>query len=76
MKKTKFRNIGPVSEKWLNDVGIFTLKDLEKVGAEKAYKMIKDAGHNTTKNLFYALVGAIYDEDWRIVSDTMKNKRK
>jgi hypothetical protein len=29
MKKIKFRNIGPVSESWLNDVGVHTLKDLK-----------------------------------------------
>lgn len=74
MKKIKFRNIGPVSEKWLHDVGIFTLKDLEKIGAEKTYGMIKDAGNNPTKNLLYTLFGAIYDEDWRI-ADTMKKKK-
>jgi len=72
--KTKFRNIGSVSESWLNDVGIFTLKDLEKNGAERAYKKIQDAGHNPTKNLLYSLIGAIIDEDWKIIADDMKKK--
>ena len=75
-KKANFRNIGPVSESWLNDVGIFTLKDLEKAGAEQAYEKIQNAGHKPTKNLLYALIGAIHDEDWKIVADTMKNKSK
>lgn len=75
-KKTEFRNIDPVSESWLNDVGIFTLKDLEKATTEQAYKKIQNAGHKPTKNLFYALIGAIHDEDWKIIADTMKNKSK
>ena len=76
LKKKEFRNIGPVSESWLNDVGIFTMKELDKVGAEKAYKMIQDAGHHPTINLLYALIGAIYDEDWKVVADTMKKKKQ
>lgn len=74
MKKKEFRNIGPVSESWLNDIGIFTLKELEKIGAENAYKKIQKAGYNPSRNLLYALIGAIFDEDWKVISDNIKMK--
>jgi nucleotidyltransferase/DNA polymerase involved in DNA repair len=75
LKKKEFRNIGSVSESWLNDVGIFTIKDLEKVGAKKACKMIQDSGHKSSLNLLYALIGAIHDEDWQIVAEMMRKKK-
>ena len=75
MKKKEFHNIGPVSEKWLNDVGIFTLRDLEKVGAENAYNKIQKRGYNPSKNLLYALIGAIHDEDWKVIADTMRKRK-
>ncbi|MAZ41073.1 hypothetical protein CL654_03065 [bacterium] len=62
------RNLGPTSENWLNKVEIFSKEDLEDVGALEAYKKIKFAGYKPSKNLYYALVGAIHDKDWRDVS--------
>ena len=38
-------NIGPVVEKQLNDVGIFTYDDLRKTGAKEAWLMIKKKIH-------------------------------
>ncbi len=63
MKKKEFRNLDPVSESWLNDVGLFTIKDLEKAGAQKVCKMIQDAVHKSSLILFYALIGVIHNED-------------
>ena len=72
---SNLRNIGPVSESWLNEIGIFTLKDLEKVGPEKAFEMVKKQGHNPTINLLYSLIGAIHDEDWRVIADIYKRNK-
>ena len=73
--KNKFRNIGPVSEAWLNDVGIFSIKDLENMGAEKVFKLIQDKGHNPSKNFLYSLIGAIHDEDWKVIADVMRKEK-
>jgi len=62
------RNLGPTSENWLNKVGINSKDELDSVGALEAYKKIKFAGYKPTKNLYYALVGAINDKDWRDIS--------
>ena len=76
MKKKKFRNIGPVSESWLNEIGIDSLEELEKIGPYNAFEKIQQAGFNPSKNFLYALIGAIQDEDWKIIADAMKNKSK
>lgn len=36
------KNIGPTIEKRLNEIGIKSRSDLEKVGAANAYRMIRD----------------------------------
>ena len=36
------KNIGPVSRKWLADIGIYTLEELRHVGAIAAYRFIKE----------------------------------
>ncbi|MDH5665558.1 MAG: TfoX/Sxy family protein [Nitrosopumilus sp.] len=71
--KSKFRNIGHVSESWLNEIGIFTIQDLEKLGPEKAFELIKK-NHKPTINLLYSLIGAVHDEDWRVIADIYKRK--
>ncbi len=41
-KKTpKIRNIGPVSQQWLEAIGIHTLQDVEKAGVENIVFALK-----------------------------------
>jgi len=68
----KLKNLGPVSEKRLNSVGIYTRQDLEKVGPKSAFDLIKRAGFHPTVNLLYALVGAINGEHWVEVAKNIK----
>ncbi|WP_415887305.1 TfoX/Sxy family DNA transformation protein [Neptuniibacter sp. QD37_6] len=60
------RNIGPVSRRWLSEIEIYTLADLEQVGPIATYKMIKAMrGGKVSLNLLWALVGALEDIDCR-----------
>ena len=52
-------NIGPVVEKQLNDVGIFTYDDLRKTGAKEAWLMIQKKDPSACINRLLALEGAI-----------------
>lgn len=67
------RNIGPISRKQLFSVGIKNIKDLKQLGAIEAFKCLEDGGYHPTRNMFYALVGAIENLDWREVADNMKD---
>lgn len=60
----RFANLGPTSEKWLNAIGVYTRRDLEKLGAVNAYRLLKDQGYNASLNLVYAIEGALRGIDW------------
>ena len=68
------RNIGPVSRRWLDEVGIVTLDDLKKVGAVVAYRMVKARYPGATLNLLWSLEGAITGVDWRALPAERKSE--
>jgi hypothetical protein len=57
-------NIGPVTAGWLRAIGISTRQELVVLGAVAAYQQISLAGYPTSRNLLYALHGAITDVPW------------
>jgi len=73
---SKLRNIGKVSETWLNEVGIYTWVDLEKTGAIEAYRLVRVRGHNASLNLVYAVQGAIMDLHWTDLPFELKEQLK
>jgi len=75
MKRLRdMRNLGPTTENWLNKIGVYSIEDLQSIGAFEAYKKIKYAGYKPSKNLYYALIGAIHNKDWRDVSYLVKEQ--
>ncbi|MDX1522154.1 MAG: TfoX/Sxy family protein, partial [Anaerolineae bacterium] len=58
------KNLGPTSERWLNDIGIYTRRELVALGPVSAYQRLKAAGYNVSLNLVYAIQGAIMDLHW------------
>lgn len=75
MSSMKILNIGPKSTQWLNSVGIFSITDLEKLGAVKVFKIVKSAyPHKVTLNLLYALQGALLDLPWNEIPHDIKEK--
>lgn len=78
MKKSEIqsmRNLGPVSERMLNSVNIYTRSDLEKVGAQGAFKLMQDKGLKPSKNALYAMIGALSDKSWFEVVKAIKYGR-
>ena len=67
------RNIGPVSEKWLAEIGIYTIADLRAAGAVPAYKLLKEIyPQRVSLNLLWGLEAAVRDMDWRDLTATDK----
>ena len=66
--------IGGVSAAWLHAAGIHTRSDLERRGAARAYLEVRKAGFRPTRNLLWALQGAVMDLDWRLVPDAVKEQ--
>jgi DNA transformation protein len=61
---SSLKNIGKVTEKWLNEIGIYSREDIVSVGPVQVYQLLKQRGYNATLNLVYALQGAIMDLHW------------
>ena len=70
------KNIGQVSEAWLNEIGIYTREELQAVGPVRAYQLVKQQGYNATLNLVYALQGAIMDLHWNDLPLALREQLK
>jgi DNA transformation protein len=60
------RNLGPASARMLATIGIHTATALDDLGAAEAYRRLRDAGTpGLSRNLLWAMEGALLDIDWR-----------
>ena len=75
-KLARLANLGPTSEKWLNAIGVYTKRDLEKLGAVNAYRLLKGHGYNASLNLVYAIEGALRGLDWKRLPPALKKDLK
>ena len=68
------KNVGPVTARRLNDVGIQTVADLEALGPVEAYRHVKTAyPRDTTLICLYALQGALWDMHWSALPGEVKS---
>lgn len=61
---SELKNIGKVTERWLNGIGIYDEAELRRVGAVQAYQRIRACEAGATENLLYALQGALSGTHW------------
>ncbi len=69
---SQLKNIGETSERLLNQVGIQTVEDLERVGVVKAWKRVKAIEPSANLAGLYALQGALMDIHWNALPDDIK----
>lgn len=65
---SRLANLGPKSAQFLNKAGIKSQEQLERLGAVKAYSIVKQVEPSASLNLLWALEGAISGLDWREVA--------
>lgn len=71
----KLKGLGPKSEKCLNEIGIKTKADLEKIGPVKAFlKLRNDSNIQPSLNFLYALIGALEDKHWADIAKSEKGR--
>jgi hypothetical protein len=70
----RLRNLGPKSSAWLGQVGITTRSELARVGAIGACRRLLLAGHPVTRNMAYAIEGALMDCDWRAIPSEFRKQ--
>ena len=70
---TELRGLGEKSAEMLAAVGIKNDKDLRQVGPVHAYIAVRDqTDFNPSRNLLYAMIGALEDRDWRTIAQEQK----
>jgi DNA transformation protein len=70
------RNIGPTIRKRLNEIGIFTRADLQRMGSVKAYRRICENHPNQTIPVcyyLYSLEGALLGAHWNEIPNRIKD---
>lgn len=72
-KLSALKGLGPKSEKFLNEIGIFTRSDLENIGPVKAFIKLRDESSvKPSLNFLYAMVGALEDAHWADIAKREK----
>jgi TfoX C-terminal domain. len=75
----KAKNIGVTIEKYLNEIGIFTLADLAEVTSVEAFKRIRKNYPEKTIPVcyyLYSLEGALLDLHWNDIPSELKEELK
>ena len=61
-------NLGPKSAQFLQDAGITSHAQLQRLGAVRAYAIVKQVHPRASLNLLWALEGALSGLHWRVVA--------
>ena len=75
----KAKNIGATIEKYLNEIGIFTMADLAETTSVKAFMKIRKQHPEKTIPVcyyLYSLEGALLDLHWNDIPPKLKEELK
>ncbi len=65
-RPSSLRNLGPVADAWLREIGVETVDQLRALGSIAAWARLRFVlGPRVNLNALYALDGALTDHDWR-----------
>jgi len=67
-------NLGPQSGKWLREVGITTIAELERLGPVVAFRLVKQRQPKASLNLLWAMAAGLKGKDWRELTETTKKR--
>lgn len=72
---TKLPNIGPKTSLRLNDVSVYTLDDIRKLGVVEVYRRLRDRyPDKVTLNALWGLEGAVTNTPWNRIPDEVKQE--
>jgi len=75
MHLRKLKGLGPKTEKYLNEIGIFTKDELAEIGAVNAFiKLQKEGRVKPSMNFLYAMVGALENEHWMTIAKSERER--
>ena len=70
------KNIGSVTNKWLENAGIDTVEELRQIGVVPVYCLIKKMESSVSLNLLWGLEGAAENIDYREITERRKDELK
>jgi hypothetical protein len=76
MASLGLQNLTPGDEALLASVDIDTKEQFLKLGAEKVYHLLREAGAKLDHEIIYRLRGAERETDWQILADRAKRRSK
>lgn len=72
---SKLKGLGKKSELCLNEIGIYTKKELQETGAIRVFmKLKRECSNKPSLNFLYAMVGALEDEHWANIARSEKER--
>lgn len=75
LKLRELKGLGPKSEAWLHEIGVFNKKDLETIGAVEAFiELNKNCSTKPSLNFLYAMVGALENRHWSDIAKTERTR--
>jgi hypothetical protein len=74
--KLGLQNLTPEDESMMQEVGITSKAQFDKLGAHKAFALIKSTYPDADQNLLYRLRGAEKDLDWQIIAQRERKRAK
>lgn len=66
------KNFAKTSERWLNEIGVYTKEDLKRLGSIHAYRLLKERGFNVSLNMVYAIEATLLDLHWQELPSDLK----
>jgi DNA transformation protein and related proteins len=74
-KPTKLKNLGAKTTSWLNQIGVYDIDDIERIGVIEVYRRLKDAfPDKVTLNALWGLQGALLDIPYTQIPQSMKDE--
>lgn len=72
---SKLKGLGPKSEAWLNEIGIYSRNELEQTGAVQAFiKLEQGCSVKPSLNFLYAMAGALENVHWTQIVKSEKSR--
>jgi DNA transformation protein len=68
----RIKNMGAKSTEWLNEIGIFTVEDVEREGVVAVYHRLKASRPGISKVMLYALQAAVMNLHWQHLPEDIK----
>jgi DNA transformation protein len=67
-------NLGPASARMLAEAGITSVSQLRKLGAAAAFLMVQQAGLRPSRNLLWAMEGALTGRHWLKLTESDRER--